>query len=305
MRQVVLQIIAVLSISLFVFGQDQKADKWIRVQNDDGEFSIELPEKFAYFYNKEGFLVNNTYNSFLVEEMSMANAYVDKTLLSFETYKAKQSALDAITDSDEHSAKFLTKNADWSKLKKEGYKLKQLNYGNKNFTAIRQYFSSKNRIYVLTVANRDGETAAMKRFFDSLIFKPDAKNEQISEAIRFANLKQSEVEAITNAEPPKPPGNIFAKPTSDPNALPLVIVSQPIPSFTSSAKRSFETGNIQVRLTFSDEGRVSKVGIIKDLNAGLLRQSLFSAIRMKFLPAEKDGKPITVSKIVEYSFRIY
>lgn len=41
-----------------VFAQENVAE-WVRVQNDNGEFSIEVPTKHNYFYDKEGFSVSN------------------------------------------------------------------------------------------------------------------------------------------------------------------------------------------------------------------------------------------------------
>jgi hypothetical protein len=41
------------------------------------------------------------------------------------------------------------------------------------------------------------------------------------------------------------------------------------------------------------------------MNKGLVINSVDAARRIKFLPAEVDGKPVDVTKIVEYSFSIY
>lgn len=65
------------------------------------------------------------------------------------------------------------------------------------------------------------------------------------------------------------------------------------------------TGTIRVRLTFAKDGFVSKIVVLKSLPEGLLRQSLFAALRIKFLPKMKDGSPETVIKMVEYKFDIY
>jgi hypothetical protein len=44
---------------------------------------------------------------------------------------------------------------------------------------------------------------------------------------------------------------------------------------------------------------------LSKLNKGLVKNSVDAARRIKFLPAEVDGKPIDVSRMVEYSFSIY
>ena len=80
---------ALLIFQICVFSQDANGN-WVRLESDDGEFSIELPnnEASAYFYDKEGFYYNNfPTGPFNFKEMQMLHGALDKTYMSVEIYR--------------------------------------------------------------------------------------------------------------------------------------------------------------------------------------------------------------------------
>jgi len=52
-------------------------------------------------------------------------------------------------------------------------------------------------------------------------------------------------------------------------------------------------------------GQIGSVEATKELPDGLTEQAILAAKRIKFSPARQNGRPITVTKQVEYSFSIY
>lgn len=293
-----------LFLPMFAVGQNNQSAEWIRVQSDNGEFSIEFPAQHIFIADKTGFSVSENSNNYSLEEMRMFNAFQDKTLLSFECYKANKKALKAIGNEDDKNTGSAseTKNADFT--------IRQFVKKNADSYTIRQYFNSKNYIYILTASSRVGETPTMKRFFDSLIFDPSASakagNNLIAGAILFSALKVSQIEIDEKPEPlKKPDDKNTPSPPSPDNILPLLLISKPRPAYTDAARMGGQIGTIQMRLTFSKDGGIVKAGFLKTLKYGLVRQAFFAALRIKFLPSEKDGEPQTVAKIVEYSFSLY
>ena len=310
MKKIVSIFAALLAFAVILFAplaasaQENNSAEWIRVQSDDGEFSIEVPMNYHFMVDKTGFSTASSSNNYKLEDMKMLNAYQDKTLISFESYKAKKGALEAVRDTENNRGKF-------SEIKLDGVSIKQVIEKTDEFYLVKQYFNSKNRIYILIAASRKEESPAIKRFLNSLIFKPQDKSDtainRIANSISFSNLKISQIEIDKSPEPVKK-SNITAiapPPTVDPNVLPIMILSKPRASYTDAARMNGEKGTVQVRLAFSQEGYISKAGFLKTLNFGLTRQAFFAALRIKFLPTEKDGKPETVTKLVEYSFDIY
>lgn len=90
------------------------------------------------------------------------------------------------------------------------------------------------------------------------------------------------------------------------NQTPLKILSKPRAEYTDKARAAGFTGGVaRLAVGFSADGRVRHVLIIKPLGYGLDEQSVKAARAIKFEPELKDGKPISVVKIVEYSFTLY
>jgi TonB family protein len=62
---------------------------------------------------------------------------------------------------------------------------------------------------------------------------------------------------------------------------------------------------VRLLVGFSADGTVRHILIVKPLGFGLNEQAVRAARGIKFEPATKDGKPVSVVKQVEYSFSIY
>jgi hypothetical protein len=306
MKKLLLPILVII-LSTFSFSQEVKKDDWIRVQSDDGEFSIEIPSKYGFFSDKSGTMISDNSGDYELSEMNILNVYVENTLFSFETYKAKKKALELIIDSNESNAKWQKASVSKSEIKKAGFKIKQQISKNDIHFTVRQYFYSKNYIYVLTGSSRIGETATMKRFFESLVFNPDSKSPVSLKESRFPNLNLTPIKYEEQFEIAKKDD----KPTTPKKTNPsidttkLQIISQPAPSFTQSARINNEQGTVRIRVTFTEFGQITKIVGIRSLNFGLYRNAVFAALRMKYLPQETDKIPVTVSKIIEYRFSFY
>ncbi len=310
MKRIIILITFVL-LAFFTSNAQIPTAEWIRVQSDNGEFSIEVPAEYEFFADKDGFSVSFNSDTYPLREMNVLNGIHEKTLISFESYKADKRALDIIRERDSRQAE------ESSEIKREGYRVKQIVSRNKDSYSVRQYFNSKDYIYILTAASREGETPTLKRFLDSVIFKPSGEKtiqttalDSKLKTISFSALKPTPIEVETSSKPSQTPNDtvnnaVITPAPKDENILPLAILYKPLPSFTDAARMQREQGIIRLRLGFSQAGYISKIAVVSSLKEGLLRQAIFAALRIKFLPPEKDGKPQTVTKLVEYSFAVY
>jgi hypothetical protein len=92
------------------------------------------------------------------------------------------------------------------------------------------------------------------------------------------------------------------------------VISQPKAASTPSAE-SKNSGKVEgvviLKVEFRADATIGKVVDItkkdrnKLFNAGLTKQAIEAAKRITFEPARKNGRPITVTKKVEYSFTVY
>jgi len=86
---------------------------------------------------------------------------------------------------------------------------------------------------------------------------------------------------------------------------PPKIISKPIPTYTEAARRNQVSGNIKVAVEFGADGKIGFVFPFQDLPDGLTANSVNAAKSIKFEPSVKDGKPVTVISVVEYSFSVF
>jgi len=89
------------------------------------------------------------------------------------------------------------------------------------------------------------------------------------------------------------------------NLTPLKITSKPRASYTDNARYNGISGTIRLLIGFGEDGKVKDILVLSSLGYGLDEQAINSARGIKFEPAKKDGKPIYVVRVVEYSFSIY
>jgi outer membrane biosynthesis protein TonB len=85
---------------------------------------------------------------------------------------------------------------------------------------------------------------------------------------------------------------------------PLQIINQPKANYPKENGGSIcVNGIVRLKVEFLEDATIGKISIISSLPYGLNEQSIEAAKKIKFKPAMKDGKPIKVSKIIEYRFK--
>lgn len=94
-------------------------------------------------------------------------------------------------------------------------------------------------------------------------------------------------------------------PPPDPNMTPLVILSKKPAAYTDNARQNGVTGTINLLVLFSNSGKVTNVLVTKGLGYGLTENAVKAARQIKFEPAKENGTPISVVKMVQYSFTLY
>ena len=83
------------------------------------------------------------------------------------------------------------------------------------------------------------------------------------------------------------------------------ILSKPRPGFTDTARTKGIQGWVVLLVEFSSKGRIQDIFIIRRLGGGLDENSVRAARKMKFVPAKKNGRSISVFRIIPYGFTIY
>ena len=83
------------------------------------------------------------------------------------------------------------------------------------------------------------------------------------------------------------------------------VLSKPEPSYTESARKNQITGTVVLRAVFSSSGSVTNISTIRGLPDGLTERAIAAAKQIKFVPAQKDGHPVSMWMQLEYNFNLY
>jgi TonB family protein len=77
------------------------------------------------------------------------------------------------------------------------------------------------------------------------------------------------------------------------------------PSYTERARQNQVSGTVILRAVFAADGQVKHIIVVRGLPDGLTEQSIAVARKIKFIPAMKDGKAVSMWMQLEYNFNLY
>ena len=83
------------------------------------------------------------------------------------------------------------------------------------------------------------------------------------------------------------------------------LLIKPEPQYTEEARRNQVTGTVMLRVVFSSEGQVDQIRALRSLPFGLTERAIAAARQIKFVPAMKDGRHVSVHMQLEYNFNLY
>jgi TonB family protein len=274
---------------------------WIEFSSSDGYFSVSMPEapkeEVVNAVHRDlhvsGTWYTSTQRNVLHAVWSLSdlnnqqpndpNTYLDAAadLLWYELLKhARQKVSDL---SDRPSGMAYTKELTAKSLPGREY---SVSFGDLSGTA--QVYVSQQRIFILLAADTPQAPAERERFFAS--FKTVSQTMSIL-WLPEAKSKKGEAE-----------DRVFANNEVDQKAR---IISKSEPSYTESARVFGITGTIVLRAVFSKTGTVSDIQVVKRLPHGLTERCVEAARVIQFVPAQKDGMPVSTSLQLEYNFNLY
>lgn len=299
-RQIIGMSLWVSSLALVSIHAQTPGGKWIRVQSDDGIISAEVPEATVYFANKTGFVetASSPLIRYELRNMQMLSAYQDGTLVVLESYEASPKALGVIYSNETREK------TDKREIKTPSFVIKEATFRKDRYTMIRQFFAFENRIYLLTVASRDPGNPYLTRFLQSVRINTGNDPASSEEMTKFSKLPRKEplIEVkiekdIDTKGGSKSKGN----PDVDASVRQHEVLFQPRAAYPLTETTRF-SGSAIVKITLDPNGFVSWIRVRKSLPEVLLRQVMFAAARIKFLPSEKDGLPRAFNINREYLF---
>jgi TonB family protein len=83
------------------------------------------------------------------------------------------------------------------------------------------------------------------------------------------------------------------------------VLVKPDPLYTAEARNNEISGTVVLKVVFGVNGRLIRIHATSGLPNGLTERAIAAARKIKFIPARKDGKPISSYAQLEYTFTIY
>lgn len=83
------------------------------------------------------------------------------------------------------------------------------------------------------------------------------------------------------------------------------IIAKPTPEYTDEARHNQEVGTLRISGVLGADGKVHRILVLYGLSAGLTANAVAAMQKIRFAPAQIDGKDVATYVTLEYNFNIY
>jgi TonB family protein len=83
------------------------------------------------------------------------------------------------------------------------------------------------------------------------------------------------------------------------------IISKPEPVYTEEARNHNVVGTVVLQAVLSHDGTVRSIMVVRGLKYGLTEKTIQAARKIKFVPATKDGRLVSMYIQLEYNFNLF
>lgn len=185
------------------------------------------------------------------------------------------------------------------------------------------YAASSKAFYVITASSKDAASLALEKFLysiklgDQWLIKREIQPNQVAAEAEtsIASLQTSPVilQALKKRDGTDSTLKYDLKKTSDADdaadddkySRSLITLRKPRADFTDSARQLNVQGTVKLKILFRANGEIGDITVLSELKGGLTKKAAAAARRIKFLPAEINGKAVDVSRTVQYTFTLY
>jgi TonB family protein len=89
-----------------------------------------------------------------------------------------------------------------------------------------------------------------------------------------------------------------------PNLKPTILYREKA-KYTEEARQNRVQGTVMLNIVFGADGLIHNIRVVRGLPNGLTETAIEAAQRIRFQPATKDGKAVSVSATLEFGFALY
>jgi TonB family protein len=152
-----------------------------------------------------------------------------------------------------------------------------------------QVFATEKHLYRFVArGTAAGQSSIGELFFSSIKLGKKLDGKEVSDGTRNSSPLQSDTGE-----------RIFTGREVDTKAR---LISKQEPPYTSDARKNNISGTVILKAVFSKTGEVTNIRVVSGLPYGLTDQAIKAAKGIKFIPATKDGQPVSMWMQLEYNF---
>jgi hypothetical protein len=160
-----------------------------------------------------------------------------------------------------------------------------------------QIYANEQTLYVL-VALQDGtNSTSFEPFFNSFKLKADAPG-----FILMGDPKTSPTVVVAASPDPNDYNRVFS---GREVSQKVHVTSKQEPTYTDAARKYGVQGMVVLRAVFTRDGVVDRIVPVVRLPHGLTAKSIAAARDIKFTPAMKDGRPVSMWMELQYNYSLY
>jgi protein TonB len=109
-------------------------------------------------------------------------------------------------------------------------------------------------------------------------------------------------EGGSSGEKPDDPDHVYAISQVEQRVR---LLAKPEPQYSEEARRNQIVGTVVLRVVFSRFGEVTNIRTLQPLPFGLTERAIAAARNIRFVPAMRNGRPVSVHMQLEYNFNLY
>lgn len=256
------------------------------------DFSVALPVLPA-MHRSEQFLRRLNGSRTIHELGSYADGVV-YTITVFENPQPRQSLDDFIKEQSQRAWDRSTA----QELTLDGFTGKAI-LGADRADGMVQYFATEDRLYAFKAYGAPADDPRLKKFFSSFSLHKKENSEVVIDGPGGAYEPKSESGASNWAAADQ---KLFV---GKEVARKVRLGMKPEPAYTEVARRNQITGTVVIKCIFGSNGRVNNIRVVSGLPFGLTEKAVDAAKKIRFIPAMKDGRYVSMWMQLEYNFNLY
>ena len=319
----------VLIILLFIvssgFAQSKSNDgtEWTRIKDDKSEFSILFPSNFLVDNEIEKSYILAPVHASLPEvidsfEKPRITGNRDSVRMSLSVFQLRQ-----VSNAKNHLWYFVGR--DTTKDKYQDFQIgdfvgRKTTFDTEKTLAMSVAIAIKNKVFLINASAKNEDEKIYEKFVMSLmlngkaLFKSQTSDSSDTmQSVLISSLQTSpEILEVLNRKQEKSEIKIVKGTLSQQNentdernfSRPLVILRKPDFEFIDVASRNNYSGLVKLKINFLANGKIGDIVVVSDAGKGITELAIKAARKIKFLPAEIDGKKVDAIRAVEYAFNV-